>query len=394
MMGPVYKVVRRSYHQASSSFDISNNVLEFQDQTVFAGTQSLNDLFDALLSSNGEGGIRKPLIVTDEGIAKLGLLDTILDLMRNKYSLEPAIFDKCVSNPGVDDIVGIAQAYINNSCNLCIGVGGGGPLDAAKGGMALVAQQLVDPGFQMETHAGTFVSNKCRTGFATYVENTKGFSESVPLICAIPTTSGTGSDGGKSAVICDSDGMKVVFGHPSLMPKYAALSPELTQNMPANLTAATGIDALFHSLEAYLVPTDIMVTRDGMTLKEIEYCDSFALKGIQLVCENLLTAVSTGTDLSARLNMQVAALYGAKAFRKGDLGGVHASAHALGALFHLHHGACIARMAVPVLEYSETMQDYPQEARERSSELVSIFKGAGVDAQNNDRLSAYVLEAR
>ena len=353
-----------------TSFPLEESRLEFADQTVFAGTKALEKLVPEL----SERGIKRPLLVTDTGIAALGMASEVTNALR-AGGMSPSVFDSCKPNPGLNDIAGIAAAFLSNDCDACIGFGGGGPLDAAKGGMALVAQQRVVPDFDSSRNrdVAEFV-NSCRT-FADSIASADGYTNAVPLIAAIPTTAGTGSDGGKSAVICDSKGQKVVFGNPCLMPALAALAPQLTVGKPAGLTAATGIDAMFHSLEAYLVPTPIMTDRDGMTAEEIKYCDSFATAGISMVLRNLGRATTNSNDLAARLHMQIAALYGAKAFRKGDLGGVHATAHALGAAFHLHHGECIARMSVPVLAHSETRDNYSAEAKEKSEFLRDLVNG-------------------
>mmetsp|Transcript_22866 Transcript_22866/g.34115 ORF Transcript_22866/g.34115 Transcript_22866/m.34115 type:complete len:471 (-) Transcript_22866:33-1445(-) len=363
---------RRSVHYQGlqTKFDLKSNVLEFPDQAVFAGTEALQNLIVALK----EKSMKSPLIVTDKGVASLGVVaDTQAQF--EKAGISVKIFDECTPNPGVKDIQGIALQFLSQGCDSVIGFGGGGPLDAAKGAMALVAQHRVDSEFDIKdlSHAEHFVGSTCRQ-FSKHVESTKGFLENVPSVLAIPTTSGTGSDGGKSAVICDKDGKKVVFGHPKFMPVFAALVPQFTAGMPGRLTVGTGVDAMFHSLEAYLVPTDIMINRDGMTEEEIAYCDAFALNGIELVCRNLPKVKKSPQDLEARLEMQIAALYGAKAFRKGDLGGVHASAHAIGSMLHLHHGDCIARMSVPVLAYSEMHPNLPEDGKSRINRLTETIR--------------------
>jgi len=185
------------------------------------------------------------------------------------------------------------------------------------------------------------------------------FANAIPYIGALPTTAGTGSEGGKSAVITRESGDKVVFGNINFLPKSVGLIPQLTVSLPKHLTAATGVDALFHLMEAYFVPYDEGVA-EGMTDQEIKICEKFAIDGIKIVLEWLPKAFEHPNDLKARLCMLIASLYGAKAFRKGSLGGVHATAHALGAYFHQHHGTCIARMSVPVLEFNEKSGVVPE----------------------------------
>eukprot|EP00466_Bigelowiella_natans_P014818 jgi/Bigna1/126103/aug1.2_g811 len=135
-------------HKPSTDFDLKSNVLEFADQTVFAGTESLNDMFSALKDL----GYSKPLLVTDAGIHKLGMLGDIQGQMEQGFGFSTAVFAECVPNPGVADIAGIAQAFLENDCDVCVGVGGGGPLDAAKGGMALVAKKRIDQTFDLKVN--------------------------------------------------------------------------------------------------------------------------------------------------------------------------------------------------------------------------------------------------
>lgn len=273
-----------------------------------------------------------------------------------------------------------------------------------------------------------FVTDNCPK-FRSFV-NDEMIKHVMPFV-AIPTTSGTGSEGGKSAVIANKHGVKVVFGHPVLMPKLAVLDPTLTVGLPPMMTAATGVDALFHryshrlcsavcaallllllfgqlgrcfvvnsslfvflifccfslsaflfslpySLEAFMVDRAIAGPRDGMDKEFCDVADDHALIGIELVLKNLPLVMKNPADLQARLNMQVASLYGAKAFAKGDLGGVHSSAHALGSHYHMHHGASIARMAVPVLLYSEAkLSSFPAHVQQSYKNLVQLFVKCG-----------------
>lgn len=202
----------------------------------------------------------------------------------------------------------------------------------------------------------------------------QAYNEALPALSLIPTTAGTGSDGGKSAVISMMNGRKLVFGHPSLMAPTVALNPAYTTSMPAHMTAATGVDALAHSLEAYFV-TRAAAVNDGLNDQEIGITDEYALKGVKLILDNLPKVMTNPKDLAARQQMQIAALYGAKAFRKGDLGAVHATAHTIGALHHLHHGEAIARMTVPVFRYNETRAS--DETSKKFGNIREIFNKHG-----------------
>jgi alcohol dehydrogenase class IV len=177
------------------------------------------------------------------------------------------------------------------------------------------------------------------------------YRKALPKLAMVPTTAGTGSDGGKSAVVYFPD-RKHMIGDPSLIAPYVALNPLYTQSLPSKLTAATAVDALAHAMEAYLV-TSKAAEKDGMTKEQTGIADEFALHALELILTNLPTAMAMPDDLNARLALQIAALFSAKAFRKGDLGAVHATAHSIGAEFHLHHGECIARMFIPVFKFNE-----------------------------------------
>jgi len=253
-----------------------------------------------------------------------------------------------------------------------------------KGGMAIIAKQKTDSRFSIDKDGSTFLVNELRPLLRNI---TNEYASAIPYMSAIPTTAGTGSEGGKSAVITDNTGVKFVFGHPEFFPKLVALAPQLTEKMPPSLTAATGIDALFHLLEAYFV-TERAAVADGLDSQGIARCDNYALTGTRLVAKWLMRAFFHGTDLEARLYMQVAALYGAKAFRKGDLGGVHASAHAIGSVYHVHHGTAIARMSVPVLKWNEMRAD--EELKKKLEVVRGIFEENGFKGKFSEMLKVFL----
>jgi alcohol dehydrogenase class IV len=223
----------------------------------------------------------------------------------------------------------------------------------------LVTETRTNPRFDLKKDGTEFITTKM---MKTLRDGNNQFQELFPILAALPTTAGTGSEGGKSSVIVDPFGQKKVYGHPLLMPKFVALVPQLTMKLPPSLIAATGIDALAHLLEAWFVPDwTVLVPEEGgtpegyLTTEDIARCDRFALEGIELVVKHLSASYSDRSldNFEHKLKMQIAALFGAKAFRKGDLGAIHATAHALGAHYHLHHGTAIARMITPVVEFNE-----------------------------------------
>jgi len=211
-------------------------------------------------------------------------------------------------------------------------------------------------------------------------------------MACIPTTAGTGSEGGKSSVITAPSGVKFVFGHPSFFSKWVSLTPQFTEKLPPVLTAATGIDALFHLTEAFFVTHEAGIN-DGLSPAQIEQCDAFSLDGTKRVLEYLPVVFKQGGDLEARLQMQVAAFYGAKAFRKGDLGGVHATGHAIGATYHLHHGAAIARMSVPVLTFNEQASKGNAELEKKFAQMLEIYNKHNFAGKNVHDCVRQLLES-
>ncbi len=252
--------------------------------------------------------ISRPLLVTDAGLVSQSFTQKILK--NNKaMGLECCLFSKVKPNPVGENIDEGVVAYHEAGCDGVIAVGGGSALDAGKA-IALMSGQ-----------------DRPIWDFEDVGDNWQRVNpEGIAPVIAIPTTAGTGSEVGRAAVILDSAcQIKKVIYHPDMLPEVVIADPALTLGLPAHLTAATGLDAFVHLLEAYCAP--------GFH----PMADGIALEGMRLVKENLPTAFERGEDLSARSNMLAASLMGAVAFQKG-LGAVHALAHPLGARFDAHHG--------------------------------------------------------
>ena len=271
-----------------------------------------------------ELGLKRPLLVTDPGIAKLPMIGAAL------ASLEAAgitcgLFSDVKPNPvGANVDAGVA-VYRAGGHDGVIAWGGGSGLDAAKA-IAFMSGQT-RPLWDFED-VGDWFKRADPAGIA-------------PII-AVPTTSGTGSEVGRASVIVDEDShtKKIIF-HPRMMPSVVILDPALTIGLPPFITAATGIDALSHCLEAYCAP--------GFH----PMADGIAVEGMRLIKTWLPRAVSNGEDIDARSYMQVAASMGATAFQKG-LGGMHALAHPVGALYDTHHGATNGVFMPYVLAFNRT----------------------------------------
>ncbi|MCX7620140.1 MAG: iron-containing alcohol dehydrogenase [Acidimicrobiales bacterium] len=254
-----------------------------------------------------EAGVRRPLVVTDKGVSSLPFLaDLLTDLER--AGLSPRTFDGVWGNPVVSQVDEGVAAYRSHAADSIVGVGGGAALDVAKA-IGLMA-----------THDGHLFD------YEDEASGTRPIEDRIPWFVALPTTAGTGSEVGRSAVIADDEThvKKIIFS-PYLLARCVLADPELTVGLPASITAATGLDALTHNIEAYLAKGYHPI------------CDGIALEGLRLGAANLARAVANPTDLDARGAMLMSSMMGAIAFQKG-LGVVHSTAHALGTVADLHHG--------------------------------------------------------
>ncbi len=268
-----------------------------------------------------ERGYAKPLLVTDPALAKQDFLNKIYDDLKI-LNINAHIFHDIHKNPVKSDVIIGEAAYKKYSCDCIIGLGGGASMDVARA----IALKINHP-----------------RDLFDYVELTGGdkfITEAIPYFVTVPTTSGTGSEVGRSTVISDDDThQKKILFHPTLLAKAVFADPELTMELPPHVTAATGMDALTHNIEAYLAKGFHPLS------------DGIALEGIRLIHESLHTAVNKPTP-EARANMMAAALMGAVAFQKG-LGLIHSMAHALSTHKDLHHGLANALMMPAGLNFNE-----------------------------------------
>lgn len=272
-------------------------------------------------------GIKRPLLITDPGLANLPMIKDAV-AANNAAGVPTGLFSEVQGNPigkNVEDGVKVFKAGKHDGV---IAFGGGSALDAAKAVALMVGQ--VRPIWDFED-IGDWWTRVDPAGIA-------------PII-AVPTTSGTGSEVGRASVITDeTNHVKKIIFHPKMLPAIVIDDPELTVGLPPHITAATGMDALSHCLEAYCAPGYHPLA------------DGIALEGMRLVQENLPAAVKNGKDLVARANMMAAASMGATAFQKG-LGGMHAISHPLGALYNTHHGLTNAVVMPYVLEFNRVAID-------------------------------------
>jgi 4-hydroxybutyrate dehydrogenase len=265
-------------------------------------------------------GIKRPLIATDKGIAAAGILDTVKAAMNDGASA--IVFDETPGNPTEAAVMAALKLYESEKCDGVIALGGGSAMDLGKT-VALLAVSG-GPLAQFDPMTG---GNKLVKGLA-------------PVI-AIPTTSGTGSEVSLGMVIVLDDGRKMTFGNPKFIPPVAICDPDLTLGLPPVLTAATGMDAITHCIEAVLVPS-VNPPAEGI-----------GLDGLWRGWQALPRAVKHGDDKQARWNMMMASAEGAHAFTKG-LGSVHAMSHAIGRRedLKLHHGTLNAVILPAVLRFN------------------------------------------
>ena len=291
-------------------------------------------------------GITRPLIVTDAGVKAAGLLDKALQALG---ALPHAVFDATPSNPTEAAVRAAAALYQAQACDGLIALGGGSSIDCAKG-VAIAA-----------THEGPL------SHYATIEGGSPRITERVAPLIAIPTTSGTGSEVARGAVIIIDDGRKLGFHSWHLVPRAAICDPELTYGLPPSLTAATGMDAIAHCMETY------------MSAVFNPPADGIALDGLARGWEHIERATRDGKDAQARRQLMSASMQGALAFQKG-LGCVHSLSHSLGGLNpRLHHGTLNAMFLPSVVRFNAEAENVRQERRlEKMAAAMGLTSGSDI----------------
>lgn len=273
---------------------------------------------DLLKDECARFGIQRPLIVTDAGIRAAGLLDTV----QAALPLPHAVYDRTPSNPTETAVREAVALYQSERCDGIVALGGGSPIDLAKG-VAVCA-----------THEGPLRQ------FAVIEGGLARITPATAPVIAIPTTAGTGSEVGRGAILILDDGRKVGVISPFVVPRVAICDPALTLGLPARMTAATGMDAIAHCMETFMAP--------GFNPP----ADGIALDGLRRAWKHIETATKTPGDRDARLNMMSASMQGALAFQKG-LGCVHSLSHALGGINPgLHHGTLNAILLPATIRFN------------------------------------------
>ena len=288
--------------------------------SVWVGENRVKDLSEACKNLS----ISKPLFVTDKDLINLEMVKNIISDLRQNYN-NMSIFSNFSGNPIGENVEEGVEVFNKKKCDGVIAFGGGSGLDVGK--------------------AIAFMSGQTRPiwDFEDIGDYWKRADESniVPII-AVPTTAGTGSETGRaSAIINNQTGIKKIIFHPKFLPSIVILDPILTIDLPPRLTAATGMDALAHNLEAFCAP--------GFH----PMADGIAIEGLKLVKKSLLKAVKDGKNIEARSNLLAAASMGSTAFQKG-LGAIHSLSHPVNAQFNVHHGLSNAIFMPYVLTYNKS----------------------------------------
>jgi hypothetical protein len=319
--------------------------------SIRVGAERLSELGACCVDLN----IRNPLLVTDPGLADLPILGQALAACASE-ELECSVFREVQPNPTGTNVEQGVSAFKDGAHDGVIAFGGGSALDAGKA-IALMARQKISI-WDLEDIGDNW---------------TRADAQAIAPVVAVPTTAGTGSEVGRVSVILDEvNQVKRLIFHPDIVPAVVILDPVVTVGLPPLLTAATGMDALSHSLEAWCSPAYHPMA------------EGIATEGIRLVKEYLPTAVADGADLEARTQMLVASTMGATAFQRG-LGAMHALAHPLGALYNAHHGTLNAVLMPYVLVANRKVID---------ERITRLARSIGIAGPGFGSFLDWVLELR
>lgn len=295
---------------------------------------------------------KKALIVTDKTLMNLHLLDGLFEAMEQE-KVAFCLYDKVEPNPTDINVDEGFSIFREQNCDCMIAFGGGSSMDCAKGIGARVAR----PRKSVQQMQGLF-----------------RVLRPIPVIFAVPTTSGTGSETTIAAVITGSETHhKAAINDPSLTPRFAVLDPELTVGLPKQVTATTGMDALSHAVEAYTNNTyNTYLEKD------------LAKKAVKLIYDNLYRVYEDGSDIQARQNMQKASFYAGRAFTRGSVGYVHAVGHTLGGLYGTPHGLAMAILLPHV------MRAFGPAAHKRLAELCDVCGILGQESSEEEKAEAFI----
>ena len=317
---------------------------------IWVGEHRVDDLYEACKQLV----IKNPLFVTDKDLVSLEMVKKIIKALNSNLK-DVKIFSNFSGNPTGNNVNEGVKIFNENKCDGVIALGGGSGLDVGKAIAFMSGQERSIWDFE---------------DIGDYWKRAN--EEKIAPIIAVPTTAGTGSETGRASAIINKDiGVKKIIFHPKILPSIVILDPYLTVDLSPRLTAATGMDALAHNLEAFCA--------SGFH----PMADGIALEGIKLVKNSLLTAVKNGKIINARLEMLTAASMGSTAFQKG-LGAIHSLSHPVNAQFNLHHGLSNAIFMPYVLTYNK---------KEISDKIISICDYLNLEKNFNSFLN-WIIELR
>ena len=318
--------------------------------TVWVGEDRVNDLEEACINLK----ITKPLFVTDKDLINLSFIQKIVNEIKSKFQ-ELKIFSNFSGNPIGENVDEGVNEFKKNNCDGVIAIGGGSAIDVGK--------------------AIAFMSGQIRSiwDFEDIGDYWKRADEkNISPIIAIPTTAGTGSETGRaSAIINKKTGIKKIIFHPKILPSIVILDPKLTLELSPRLTAATGMDALAHNLEAFCAPNYHPMA------------EGIALEGMKLIKKSLVVAFKDGGNVEARQNLLTASSMGSTAFQKG-LGAIHSLSHPVNAQYNIHHGLSNAIFMPYVLTFNKNSIE---------KKIISICDYLGLD-KKFDSFLEWILDLR
>lgn len=344
-------IITKAYCRSFQSvFNVAARALYWRKPIAVTGEGSIKKIPDILKKCK----VQKAMVVSGPTVGK-----TLAPMILNELDaagVQYVTFFEVASNPTVEVVNKIQALYLENGCQGFIAIGGGSPMDAAKG----AAARVVHPNWEVGKMAGLLKVLK-----------------KIPPFIAVPTTAGTGSETTIAAVITDSETHhKYALMDLQLVPLYAVLDPEMTRNLPQKVTSTTGMDALTHAVEAYVCWT--YNTAESIRLAEEAVCEIFTY---------LERAYNDGNDMEARTQMSIAAYKAGFAFTRAGVGNVHAIAHTLGGLYNTPHGLANAVILPIVLE------DYGPAVYEKLAHLAELT-GVKYTGTEEEKAKAFIAEVR
>ncbi|MDD6275915.1 MAG: iron-containing alcohol dehydrogenase [Clostridia bacterium] len=341
------KIKETGYRIYQKVYMYAEYLMNWDEPELLKGPGSVNEL-PRLIKSKG---ISSVLVVTDKTLMKLHTLDGLFANLEEQ-NIKYTVFSDVQPNPSIENIEECRRIYLKNDCEGIVAFGGGSSMDCAK----VAAARVANPNQTVADMRGQL---KIR--------------HKIPPLFAIPTTAGTGSEVTLAAVVTNMQTHeKYAVNDPKLRPKYAVLDPELTVGLPKHMTAATGMDALTHAVEAYI------------GLSSTKSTDDYAEKAVKLIFANLEEAYRNGENIQARENMLVASYYAGMAFTRAYVGYAHAIAHNLGGLYGTPHGLANAVILPHILKY------YGSTAYEKLARLADIV---GIDGKDDAEKAELFIKA-